>query len=108
MLLGELIVHIAKLLNFDEVARGGGYVGYNGEAIEYWKTDLEYLPITPNLPYPELPHDMLFTLPAAPEPTTPFKRKSVTGFAVHKPLGTPALASPVSGFRKKSVGWTPR
>lgn len=64
MLLGHLLVHIAKLLNFDEVARGGGYVGWNGEAVEYWREVLGEQPITKNLPYPALPD--LNPLPASP------------------------------------------
>ena len=54
-LLGHLIVHIAKLLNFDEPAHDPGYVGWNEEAIRYWQTQLNGQPITPNLAYPKLP-----------------------------------------------------
>jgi hypothetical protein len=103
MLLGQLLIHIAKLLNFDEVARGGGYVGYNGEAIEYWKRVLGYQPITKTLPYPELPGEIINTAPA-PEPKKGFVRKGVTGPAVaaHPALPAPPRATP--GFRKKSIG----
>jgi hypothetical protein len=107
MLLGQLLIHIAKLLNFDEVARDGGYVGYNGEAIEYWKTVLGYRPITENLIYPELPHGIIHTTPP-PEPKKGFVRKGVTGPTVHGMLGLPAPPKPSSGFRKKSVARTPR
>ncbi|HEX8335483.1 MAG TPA: hypothetical protein VF621_02065, partial [Pyrinomonadaceae bacterium] len=100
MLLGQLLVHIAKLLNFDEVARGGGYVGYNGEAIEYWKRVLGYQAITKNLPYPELPPEIIHT----PTPKKGFVRKGVTGLpgtAAPAPAAPPRLAP---GFRKKGIG----
>jgi hypothetical protein len=55
MLLGDLLKHIAKLLNFDEIPRTPGYNGYTPEAAEYWRTKLGGRPITPNLIYPQLP-----------------------------------------------------
>ncbi|HEV2915106.1 MAG TPA: hypothetical protein VGX92_17650 [Pyrinomonadaceae bacterium] len=78
MLFGELLVHIAKLLNFDEVARGGGYVGWNGEAVEYWKSELKEQPITKNLRYPALP-DSVLPVPEPQETTKAFVRRKVTG-----------------------------
>lgn len=55
MLLGQLLVHITKLLNFDEVTRGSGYHGWNKAAIDYWQQTLKGQPITPDLTYPVLP-----------------------------------------------------
>jgi hypothetical protein len=52
ILFGELLSHIARLLNWDEAARGGGYQGWNGEAIAYWLSELRGQPITPGLSYP--------------------------------------------------------
>lgn len=102
MLLGHLLVHIAKLLNFDEVAREPGYVGYNGEAIEYWKRVLGYQPITKNLPYPELPPEFVHT--AQPQKKG-FVRKGVTGpAAAVAPPALPAPPAGTSGFRKRSIG----
>ncbi|HYG08529.1 MAG TPA: hypothetical protein VD835_01015 [Pyrinomonadaceae bacterium] len=86
MLLGHLLVHIAKLLNFDEVARGGGYVGWNGEATEYWRQVLGEQPITKNLPYPALPD-----LNPQPQRGSPaFARRKTNqipaaGFQIRKP-----------------------
>ena len=52
ILLGHLLNHVAKLLNWDEAARGGGYRGWNGQAIDYWQRHLGSKPITPGLIYP--------------------------------------------------------
>jgi hypothetical protein len=57
LLLGSLLVHIAKLLNFDELPYDGNYEygGYTPEAAAYWRTKLNRQPITPTLMYPVLP-----------------------------------------------------
>jgi hypothetical protein len=57
-LLGHLVRHHARLLNWDEVARGGGYVGWNGEAIEWHRKHYGDKPLTPDLAYPELPAEI--------------------------------------------------
>lgn len=49
--LDDLIVHIAKLLNFDEPKPTVGYHGYNGEAIRWWRNH-GYRPLDPDLRYP--------------------------------------------------------
>ncbi len=56
MLLGSLLVYVAHLLNWDEKGRGGGYRGWNGEAIDWHRKYLDGRPLTPNLRYPALPH----------------------------------------------------
>jgi hypothetical protein len=50
-LLVDLVVHIAKLLNFDEPPPRPGYHGYNGAAIEWW-VSRGCRPLDPNLRYP--------------------------------------------------------
>jgi hypothetical protein len=56
ILLGELIVHVAKLLNFDEPPyEDPEYGGWNPEAVEYWETKLHRQPLTANLVYPKIP-----------------------------------------------------
>lgn len=56
MLLGELMVHVAKLLNFDEPPyEDPNYGGWRPEAIEYWVKELERQPISKKLEYPPLP-----------------------------------------------------
>lgn len=58
MLLGSLMVHVAKLLNFDEIPRSDAYGGYTPEAAEYWRANLNRQPINPNLVYPPLPAEI--------------------------------------------------
>lgn len=53
--LGELVVHLARLLNWDEKGRGGGYVGWNGEAIAYHRRTYGSAALNPDLVYPTLP-----------------------------------------------------
>jgi hypothetical protein len=53
--LGELAIHVARLLNWDEKGRGAGYQGWNGAAIEYHRSRYGGRPINPNLRYPRLP-----------------------------------------------------
>jgi hypothetical protein len=53
--LGELVINIAHLLNWDEKGRGAGYVGWNGAAIDYHKSHYGGRPINPGLRYPVLP-----------------------------------------------------
>jgi hypothetical protein len=55
ILLGHLLIHIAKLLNFDEEAHRGGYVGWNGASVRFWKKKFKERPITQGLTYPSLP-----------------------------------------------------
>lgn len=52
--LGELAIHIAHLLNWDETGRPG-YAGWSPEAVEYHKRAYKGRPLDPGLPYPTLP-----------------------------------------------------
>jgi hypothetical protein len=91
MLLGELMVHVAKLLNFDEPEYDDPrYGGYSPEAIDYWVRELNRQPLTRNLPYPVLP-DLVSPAPVAEPPRSNFTRKNVTG-------GPPPI------FKSKSTG----
>lgn len=58
MLLGELIVHVMRILNCDEPDRGPDYVGWNADAIRYWRTVLGRKPLHPDLAYPDLPAEV--------------------------------------------------
>jgi hypothetical protein len=48
----DYVIHIGKLLNFDEPPPPPGYIGWNREAIEYWRDDLKHRPLDPDLHYP--------------------------------------------------------
>ena len=56
--LGHLILHIAKLLNFDEPDRESSYGGWNAEAVNYWRQVMKRQPVTPGLVYPALPPEL--------------------------------------------------
>jgi hypothetical protein len=55
IVLGELAINIAHLLNWDEAGRGPGYAGWNREAIQYHQKAYGGKPIDQRLRYPVLP-----------------------------------------------------
>jgi hypothetical protein len=89
--LAELVVHIARLLNWDEML-SPGYMGWNPEAIEWWRRHVNQ-PLTPHMVYPKLPEDLLYGDVSQParakfrplSSTGQFATRSFHGFrAVHK------------------------
>lgn len=50
----DYVVHIGKLLNFDEPPPAPGYHGYNGAAIAYWRDTLRFAPLDPDLRFPRI------------------------------------------------------
>lgn len=58
LLLGHFLIHIAKLLNWDEKI-APQYGGWNPDAIAWWKTHLNR-PLTPELQYPVIPTDVAY------------------------------------------------
>lgn len=87
MLLGELLVHIAKLLNFDEPEYvDADYGGFRPEAVRYWTTELERQPLTRNLHYPMIP-------PLVPEPEE-----------VHSPAPRPRIVLKKRTISSASIG----
>lgn len=58
MLAAQLVVHVMHILNCDEPDRGPFYVGWNGDAIRYWRTTLDGKPLNPDIQYPALPADI--------------------------------------------------
>lgn len=50
----DYIVHLGKLLNFDEPPPAPGYHGYNGQAIAYWRDAMGLKPLTPGLRFPRI------------------------------------------------------
>lgn len=69
MLLGELLVHIAKLLNWDE--KNIVNEEWQRDAIKYHRKVYKGRPITPGLRYPVVPVDLLYGSNAAPPPPPP-------------------------------------
>jgi len=65
-LLAHLLRHHARLLNWDERARGGGYVGWNGAAIAWHRTNYGTKPLTEGIAYPELPTQLTHGIEEAP------------------------------------------
>jgi hypothetical protein len=53
-LLAHVIVHVARLLNWDE-SMADVYGGWNPAAVMWWRTNLNSQPITPGLCYPVVP-----------------------------------------------------
>jgi len=50
----DYIIHLGRLLNFDEPPPGKGYMGYNGDAIRWWGEELDYRPLDPSLRFPAI------------------------------------------------------
>ncbi len=90
MLLGELMVHVAKLLNFDEPPNANIEYGYQPDAARYWVNELERQPIS-KLVYPILPERVRTVDPAENAPTPSlFVKKGIVGSEA------PASASAIS------------
>lgn len=69
ILLCELMIHVARLLNFDEPPyEDPEYGGWQPDAVEYWETTLGRQPIS-KLVYPSVPRRV--PQPAEPEPEQP-------------------------------------
>lgn len=64
VLFAHLVLHVARLLNWDEVARGGGYSGWNGDAIRYHQEHFAGRPLDPSLRLPALPAHVTHGTPA--------------------------------------------
>lgn len=78
-LLGHLVRHHAKILNWDEKARGGGYRGWNGEAIAWHRKHYGSKPLSDGLRYPEIPVDIAYGLGATGAEAELFGATSRTG-----------------------------
>ncbi len=50
----DYIIHLGKLLNFDEPPPSPGYHGYNSAAIAYWRTKMRLRPLDPTLQFPTI------------------------------------------------------
>jgi hypothetical protein len=100
MLFGQLLAHIARLLNFDEV-REKSDTGWNREAAQFWEKKLKLQPITPNLVYPRLPVEKTHGVQPSPPRKGGFRQLGVelnqAGYQPTAPRQTPPHAT--SGFR---------
>ena len=65
---GHLIIHVAKLLNFDEPDREPSYGGWNAKAVKYWRHVMKHQPITKGLAYPILPPEITHRVNANAKP----------------------------------------
>jgi hypothetical protein len=83
MTLGHLIVHIAKLLNFDEPDREPSYGGWNAAAVRYWRQVLHRQPVTKDLVYPTLPAEVTHAIEVPEQPV--FRPAPAAGFSVARP-----------------------
>jgi len=53
--LGDLVEHVARMLNWDEKGRGSGYRGWNAEAIAYHAKHYKGRALNPQFSYPTPP-----------------------------------------------------
>jgi hypothetical protein len=61
----DYVIHVGRLLNFDEPRPAPGYSGYNAEAIAWWASELDYEPLDPSLEFPAIePTEVLARRPA--------------------------------------------
>mgnify|MGYP006976772897 CR=1 FL=1 len=67
--LGDLVIHIAMMLNWDEKGRGPGYVGWNKEALEYHAEHYQGRSLDPDFRYPTLPVWLFGAASSGPEPS---------------------------------------
>ncbi|HEV3046680.1 MAG TPA: hypothetical protein VGY13_04905 [Solirubrobacteraceae bacterium] len=74
----DYVIHIGKLLNFDEPPPTSSYDGYNNEAIRYWKSHMGLRPLNAKLRLPNIrPEDVIRPrafAPASRPSTGRFKR----------------------------------
>lgn len=78
MLLAQLVVHVMRLVNFDEPDLGGEH--FNPPAAGYWRTVLDCRPYVVGLPYPRLPSELTHGVES--ERDDGFRVASESGFRV--------------------------
>jgi hypothetical protein len=83
----HLVIHIAKLLNFDEPDREPSYGGWNAKAVHYWRHVMKRQPITAGLPYPVVPPE--FTHGLSPNSKPLFRPAAAAVFTPSKSLFRP-------------------
>jgi hypothetical protein len=98
MLLGELFVHIARLLNWDG---GKGYPGWNPEAVAFYRSTYGERPLTPGLRYPLLPTDLVHGLPSTVAQEEPMQQSTAFHPRTHSVNISHAASSTV--FRRRGT-----
>jgi hypothetical protein len=86
-LLAHYLIHLARLLNWDEVLRNG-YGGYNSDAVDWWRKHYSR-PLNPEQRYPPLPADLLYGEVVV--------QKTAGGF---RPMPSPTTVQVSGGFRR--------
>lgn len=66
MLFGQLVVHVMRVMNFDEPNRDPSYDGWNAEAIRYWRTTMKCRPLNAGIVYPTMPEDLTHGIAKTP------------------------------------------
>lgn len=72
--LGHLLIHLAKMLNWDEVYREN-YDGYNKAALDYHRRVYKGRPLTPGQRYPHLPTSVIHGQDLPPPKRPAFRPK---------------------------------
>jgi hypothetical protein len=84
----HIIIHICKLLNFDEEDREPSYGGWNAPAVNYWRKVLHRQPITKGLVYPTLSAEVTHGIDIPKKPL--FQPASTAGRTAIHPHFRPA------------------
>ncbi|MFO0590517.1 MAG: hypothetical protein U0441_23445 [Polyangiaceae bacterium] len=58
MLFAQLVIHVMRLLNWDEPDRGEAHDAFSDETLDFWRDRLRSRPLHPNLIYPALPTEL--------------------------------------------------
>jgi len=107
MLLAQLVVHVMRLVNFDEPPGGDG--GYGNGASGYWRSVLGGRPLNPGLVYPTLAEETTHGVVLPPAPRVVLAEPE--GFRPRRAALPPASLSPSepSSFRpaRSTVGFRP-
>jgi hypothetical protein len=100
----DYIIHLGKLLNFDEPPPAPGYHGYNGQAIAHWREAMAFNPLDPGLRFPRIhAEDVVPTGRFKPATTTP---DSSGRFSPAQPPSGRFRAAPARPAGRFAPSWT--
>jgi hypothetical protein len=109
MLLCHLVGHVARIFNCDEPDRGPSYVGWNRDAVAYWRDVLKCRPLTSGVAYPTAPAEVTHSAPEKRPAAVGLSRISVPAKQAHS-VGTGlfrvahTLAGTGPGLRRTGAG----